>query len=203
MVCSTHRRERSAVGEIMIADSDIKKYVEQQLIWEADSPTNGIGVAGVANDFEVRLAGADRLGADIAREGAFALRSQLPQSAKTIQVVVEHGLPKLEGHVKRDYQRIIAEKTMRQVHGVRAVENHLELPPCGPKNVQRQIVAAFHRLAAVNASHLRVDAIGGIVSLSGTVHSWAERMAAERAAWLAPGVTQVANHITIDSSPAP
>lgn len=220
----------------MLTDNDIKKYVEQQLIWEAGAAATDVsvsvrekvvalsgfvhsydqkvvveraaqrvvGVAGVANDVEVRLAGDARLDADIARDGAAALVYQLPQSAATIKVVVDHGLVKLEGHVERNYQRVLAEKAMRSIRGVRGVANHLELRPAvEPKDVQRQIMAAFHRIANVDARHIKVEAIGGTVALDGTVHSWAERMAAERAAWMAPGVTHVTNRVTIDSSPVP
>jgi osmotically-inducible protein OsmY len=220
----------------MLTDSDIKKYVEQQLIWEADAAAKDIavsvrerivtlsgfvhsydqkvlaeraaqrvvGVAGVANEVEVRLAGDARLDADIARDCASALRYQLPQSAETIKVIVEQGLVKLEGHVERNYQRDLAEKAMHRIRGVRGVANHLELrPPVEPKDVQRQIVAAFHRIATVDAGHIKVEANGRTVALEGTVHSWAERMAAERAAWMAPGVTHVTNRITIDSTPLP
>ncbi|MGZ4533136.1 MAG: BON domain-containing protein, partial [Mycobacteriaceae bacterium] len=38
----------------------------------------------------------------------------------------------------------------------------------------------------------------GAVTLEGTVHSWAERRQAEHAAWSAPGVTAVTNHLRID-----
>lgn len=220
----------------MLTDTDVKKYVEQQLIWEMDSAAKDVavsvrekivtlsgfvhsydakvrvekatervvGVVGIANDVEVRLAGDPRLDADIARDGASALLFQLPQSASTIKIVVDHGLVKLEGHVERNDQRVLAEKAMRSIRGVRGVANHLELRPAvEPKDVQRQIVAALHRIATIDAGHVKVEAIGGTVALEGTVHSWAERMAAERAAWMAPGVTHVTNRVTIDSSPVP
>ncbi|MTW10039.1 BON domain-containing protein [Pseudoduganella eburnea] len=220
----------------MLTDSDIKKHVEQQLIWETDSAAKDlavsvrekivtlsgfvhsydqkvrvenaaervVGVAGVANDVEVRLAGDPRLDADIARDCASALVYQLPQSAATIKIVVDHGLVKLEGQVERNYQRVLAEKAMRSIRGVRGVANHIELhPTVEPKDVQRQIVAAFHRIANVDAAHIKVEAVGGTVVLDGTVHSWAERVAAEHAAWMAPGVSHVVDRLSIDTSPVP
>jgi osmotically-inducible protein OsmY len=42
-----------------------------------------------------------------------------------------------------------------------------------------------------------VHAEGGTVILGGKVHAWFERDLAEQAAWSAPGVTEVQDHIEI------
>lgn len=157
------------------------------------------GVAGVADEIAVRLPGEGRLDADIAREAASALKMQLPHSADAIQVVVDGGALKLEGEVEWNYQRERAEQAVRRVRGVRLVSNQIRLRPAvAAADVQRKIVAAFHRNAALDAERLRVEASGDTVTLHGSVRSWAERKAAERAAWLAPGVAQVNNLISID-----
>ena len=44
---------------------------------------------------------------------------------------------------------------------------------------------------------MTVEADSGVVTLKGTVRSWAERSEAERVAWQVPGVTRVENLITI------
>lgn len=157
------------------------------------------GVAGVADELEVRLAGEARLDADIAREAASALRYQLPHSADAIQLVVDDGTLKLKGEVEWNYQRERAEQAVRRIRGVRQVLNQITLhPTVAAADVQHKIVAAFHRNAALDAARLRVEASGNTVTLHGSVRSWSERKAAERAAWLAPGVTHVNNLISID-----
>jgi osmotically-inducible protein OsmY len=42
-----------------------------------------------------------------------------------------------------------------------------------------------------------VTTTDGTVVLNGNVRSWAERQEAERAAWAAPGVSQVDDRITV------
>lgn len=157
------------------------------------------GVAALANDIVVRADGAPRPDPEIAQEALTVLRAAVPLAADALRVVVEYGIVRLEGAVAWHYQRAMAETAVRNVRGVREVVNAITLRPVAATGeVKRQIQAAFHRSATIDASRLTVAAEGNKVSLSGTVRSWAERADAERAAWSAPGVTQVDNLIAVD-----
>ena len=63
--------------------------------------------------------------------------------------------------------------------------------------MKSKIEAAFKRSAEIDARRVNVTAQDGKVVLSGNVRSWAERREAERAAWAAPGVTQVDDRLSI------
>jgi osmotically-inducible protein OsmY len=66
--------------------------------------------------------------------------------------------------------------------------------------VKTAITAALVRSAQFEGGDVAVTAdAAGAVTLNGTVHSWTERQAAQKAAWLAPGVTSVTNELLIQN----
>jgi len=159
------------------------------------------GVVGVANDLEVRLPQTDeRPDPEIAREVVANLKIWLPSSWEHIKAVVKNGWVTLEGEVEWNYQRDYAERAVRWIKGVKGVSNLIRLQPRlepKPVEIKQKIEEAFRRSALVDANRITVETHGGDVVLRGTVRSWAEREEAERAAWLAPGVTRVDNRIAV------
>ncbi|HKT20350.1 MAG TPA: BON domain-containing protein [Stellaceae bacterium] len=157
------------------------------------------GVTGVAQEIEVRLA-EDKKTADdeIAQRAVKLLEWDVAVPSDAIAVKVEHGIVTLAGTVDWGFQRAEAEYDVRKLGGVKGVVNLIAIrPKVRAEEVRSRLNAAFERNADLEAKHLTIDVIDGKVVLAGKVASWAEREAAERAAWSVPGVTAVDDRISI------
>jgi len=154
------------------------------------------GVRAVANDIQVVLR-SERADPDIAKDAVHALRvhTMVPNQ---ITVIVRNGFITLEGAVEWMFQKVAAGSVVMFLDGVRGVSNLIQVKPAASADrVKTEIDEALHRSAEVDAQHIRVEADGTIVTLSGHVRSCYEKQEAERAAWAAPGVTRVENRIVV------
>ena len=157
------------------------------------------GVRAIANDLTVRVpASHERTDSQIAGAAANAVAwsAVIPQNA--VSVAVADGWVTLTGRVGWQYQKEAAVRAVRDLRGVKGVTNNITLQVhVQPGEVQRQIEEAFKRSAEIDARTIHVTARNGRVELTGNVRTWAAREEAERAAWAAPGVIWVEDHIAI------
>jgi osmotically-inducible protein OsmY len=157
------------------------------------------GVKAIALELDVRLAPHHkRNDTDIATsiEAALKWNTQVPLEA--VRVTVDHGWVTLQGELEWDYQRRSVEKAIRPLMGVVGISNEIGLR-IKPKvaDLSRKIQEALTRQAVREAKHVQIDIDGTTVKLTGSVHSWQEREAAQGVAWSAPGVRTVINEIRV------
>jgi osmotically-inducible protein OsmY len=159
------------------------------------------GVRAIAVELDVRLdPGHKRTDGELAAAAEAALRWHALVPEDRIKVKVEKGWLTLSGEVDWDYQRTQAVKAVRTLTGVVGVSNNIALKPqVTPANVSQRIRDALARQAEREARNIEVQIDGPVVTLRGKVHSWAERSAAQGAAWSAPGITTVVNRLEVDA----
>jgi osmotically-inducible protein OsmY len=157
------------------------------------------GVESVNNDLEVRILNQDRrddadLRGDVLQ--ALMLDGLVPS---TIDAKVDDGVVTLTGTANWQFEREESEFVASNILGVVSVDDEIDLVPAAPStgDVKHSIKKAMERNAKLDADSLSVDSSNGTITLDGTVSSWADHDEAVAAAWAAPGVTDVEDHILV------
>ena len=187
----------SVENGIVMLNGTVKNLNER---WAAEHAAQRVdGVRAVTDELEVKLEGdAQHTDADIAQAAATALDWNTSVPRKQIKILVGHGWITLDGNVECHFQKEAAETAVRNLRGVRGVSNQIALRPhISAKDVRNKIEQALERAAQLDARKISIEAEDSKVILRGTVRTWAERDEAERAAWSAPGVSEVQNDIWI------
>lgn len=137
------------------------------------------GVLDVVNDIQVVLPGsAGWTDVEIARQVRRALELDPRVPHERIHTTVSQGTVTLEGKVDHLAQRLDAERAVRALECVRAVDNRLTVEPAvNAGTVRVAIEAALARHALHDARHVDINVEDGVVTLAGSVHSAAEHRA--------------------------
>ncbi len=120
-----------------------------------------------------------------------------------IDVTTENGIVTLTGSVSTLAARIQAERRASIVRGVRSIINHVSVDTTrSAEQVASDVRSALADDPATDAYEVDVRAdSGGTVTLTGAVDSWAEKKLAETVTTTVPGVTAVANELSVDPAP--
>lgn len=157
------------------------------------------GVKAVVGHLEVKLADPSReTDASIAERVAQKLEWDITLPPHRIKAAVEGGWVTLSGEVDCHYQKTAAFYDVHNLAGVVGVVNLIAVKPrVEASHVREKIIDSLKRNAEIDARHITIQITGGKVVLGGNVHSCRERILAERAAWSAPGVFEVEDHIKV------
>jgi osmotically-inducible protein OsmY len=187
----------SADGGLVTLRGTVGSFTEKR---EAKQDAERVyGVTKVENELEVRILNDDRRG-DAELRGdvlqALMLNSVVPSA---IDAKVHDGNVKLTGTANWQFQRDEAESVAGSILGIVGVDDEIELVAPGPStdDVEHSIKKAMERNAKLDAESVAVESKNGTVTLRGTVSSFADHDEAVAAAWAAPGVTDVKDHIIV------
>jgi len=186
----------TAKNGVVTLTGEVRTFFDK---WEAEKIVKGVlGVTGVAEDLKVNLLGTRPNDTELTERVVNSLKWNASVPNDKIKPMVSDGWVTLEGEVRWYWQKRAAESAVRYLHGVKGVTNSVTINnPVEPQDISNRITEALTRNARLDARQITVRANGHTAILDGSVRSIAERDEAESAAWSAPGVNMVEDHLSI------
>ncbi len=131
-----------------------------------------------------------------AANNALTLNITVPDG---IEATADNGNLTLTGTAANGAQRTAAEQAVAGLTGVRNVRDDIEIAyDADPTDVDIVVQDALDRWALIpDDSDVKVDTRGNTVTLTGHVRTWAEHDAVIDAAWMASGVYDVRDVLTV------
>jgi osmotically-inducible protein OsmY len=183
-------------GTIILSGS-VNSFFEKNITEQAVKSIEG--VKEVQNELQVNLAAEyRRTDKEIIHAAKNALKWDVAVPEERIEVSVENGEVTLTGNVDWWYQKNNAERAIRNLIGIKNINNLISiLPAPSAEDIKKKIAREFHRNATIDAEKIHIEISGNKVILKGSVRSWPEMKEATRAALSVPGVTEIENHLVI------
>lgn len=166
-----------------------------------DAARRVIGVLDVANDIKVKVPGGlTRNDTEIAQAIRHALAWDVFVPDERIRSTVSDGWVTLDGSVDSWSQHDDAERAVRNLTGVKGIVNSITVIPTKPmtEDVHKAIERTLERRAEREAKRIHVEVRDGVATLTGAVHSWAERKSVVAAARFTRGVREVDDRLRME-----
>ena len=182
---------------VVTLDGTVATYTEK---WNAELAAQRVaGVKALAIELKVKLIESGvRTDSDIATSARNVLQWTSAVQSDAVKISVEKGWITLTGQVDWKFQKEAAADAVRFLSGVVGVNDLITIgPSLKAAVVKADIEAAIKRAATEDGKRISVGVSGGDVTLSGTIHSWAERDLATQSAWNSPGVSKVIDNLTL------
>lgn len=168
--------------------------------WYAERAVRRVpGILALSVEIDVELPVADqRDDDDMARTASDVLRWTTSLPEDSVDVMVSGGWLTLTGEVKWDHERRAAVAAVRLLTGLRGLTDLIRVrAQVSRVAVKEGIDTALQRFATGSAPMVVVEVHGAQVTLTGEVHSWAQRALARRSAWGTPGVYSVIDRMRL------
>ncbi len=188
----------AVINGVVTLSGYLDTYAEKVATKEAVERVSGVKT--IALELEVVPSGIhQRTDTEIAAAVLHVLSWNTSVPPSRVHVTVEKGWVTLDGELDWNFQRRALERMIRPLKGVAGIVDNIRLKSLPqPENLAARIEAALTRQAVREARRIEISVDGSVVTLNGHVHSWAERNAAEGAAWSGAGVARVNNQLTVD-----
>ncbi|MBS0639232.1 MAG: BON domain-containing protein [Acetobacteraceae bacterium] len=158
------------------------------------------GVVGVRDELVVSPPAAHRhTDAELASRAAQLLLWDSLIPGHAIAVHCEGGTITLSGMLDEPHLRAEAEQRVQLLAGVVGIDNRITIRPKHDlaSDVRDKVLRALARHSELDSSGITVSVADKQVTLGGTVPSFVQRRIAETAAWAAPGVNDVIDHMHV------
>ena len=187
---------RNLNGEVAL-NGTVRSY--PQYLEAAAAAQRVAGVTSVLNHLQVVLPPEDYRDDSMlttAANNALAVNVTVPDG---VEATANDGNLTLTGTVSYGSERAAAEQAVAGLAGVRNVRDDIEIAyDADPVDIDLHVREALDRSALVpDDSDVEVDTSGNVVKLTGRVRTWAEHDAVVGAAWMATGVLDVRDDLSI------
>lgn len=187
---------RNVEGQVALSGT-VPSY--PQFLAAAAAARRVAGVTGVHNHLEVLLPPGDYRDDATLTTAANNALTQNVTVPPGIEATARDGNLELVGAVRYGSERVAAERAVAELTGVRNIKDYIDIiPDVDPTHVLVLVQEVLDRYAVVDDdSNVAVTTSGTTVTLSGNVRTWAEHDAVVDAAWMAAGIDDVRDELSV------